>query len=141
MNTVIRRSLSILRSWRFLANVAVILIITSWIPLLSQTYTLKDVDGTVLQERTQQVRAWVSWGRIIRPSAPDFYSHLYAVSIHLATCLVISFAVWYVSLQWGLKSSAKAVEPAEPEEKAIEALPVADDSLVTVDTEKDLSHD
>ena len=99
MSSKIDRSLAILLSWRFLLCVLLILFVTSWVPLLAQTYTLQDEDGNILQEQTNKVRAWKSWTRIIHPRAADFLSHLYAVSVHLGICLVTTFIVWYLSPQ------------------------------------------
>lgn len=97
MASFILRCRTVLFSWRFLLNLLLVLVCTSWIPLLAQTYTLKDPDGVVLQEQTVKVRVWTSWRKMMNPGAPDFMSHLYAVSAHFGVCLLISFSVWSVT--------------------------------------------
>ncbi|HOD95120.1 MAG TPA: hypothetical protein PK480_05445 [Candidatus Hydrogenedentes bacterium] len=97
MASFILRCRMVFFSWRFLLNLLLVLVITSWIPLLAQTYTLKDSNGVVLQEQTVKVRAWTSWRKMMKPGAPDFKSHLYAVSTHFGVCLLISFSVWFVT--------------------------------------------
>lgn len=136
MSSKIARGLTILVSWRFLLCVLLIMIITAWVPLLSQTYTLQDADGNIFQQQTVKVRVWKSWTRIIHPRASDFFSHLYAVSAHLGICLLVTFLVWYVSPPRSRVTTPETfLQQKEPEDEN-------KSELAADDTEKEsISHD
>ena len=75
---MLKNSLKILISWRFLLNIAVILVVTCWVPLVSQTMVVRDGDGKIIQERTDTARLYQSWWGVITLK-PNLDTHLKAV--------------------------------------------------------------
>lgn len=82
--------------WRFWLNFAVVLAVTSWIPLLAQKAVLSDRDGTVLSETLIKVPVWRSWS-VLFTHGPGA-GHGLSVAIHLGLCLAVTFAVWLIVL-------------------------------------------
>jgi len=97
MKTFLKTGVKVLLSWRFLLNFIVILLITCWVPLLSQTMEMRDSDGNLVQQVTKVSRVYQSWWVVLR-LAPGTKSHLQAVALHFGMCFFISFFVWFIRL-------------------------------------------
>lgn len=95
MKTFLKTAGGVLFSWKFMLNLLVILIITCWVPLLSQTVEMRDGAGNLMQQATNTFRAYQSWWTVVR-LAPGWKGHLNAVGLHLGLCFAITFAVWMV---------------------------------------------
>lgn len=94
----LKNSLKVLLSWRFLLNFVIIIVVTSWIPLMSQTMVVRDGDGNVIQENTITARLYESWWGVVTMKA-GMNAHGKAVLWHLGICFVISFAVWFMTMR------------------------------------------
>ena len=105
-------------------NLAIILVATSWISLMSQTVTVRDGDGNIVQEATRTARLYESWWAVAR-RGPAMKSHGRAVSLHLGVCFIITFAVWYVALN-GKKRAASVGRREDAPESSREETPHAD---------------
>lgn len=81
--------------WRFWVNLAVVLAVTCWIPLLTQTAVMKDQEGTILNQTTIQVRAWRSWVALVT-QGPSL-AHGKAVGLHFGLSFLMCFTVWYLA--------------------------------------------
>ncbi len=83
--------------WRFWLNFAVVLAVTSWIPLLAQKAVLSDRDGNILNETLIKVPLWRSWAALFThgPGA----GHGLSVAVHLGLCFAVTFAVWLIVLK------------------------------------------
>jgi len=97
MNACLRTGANVLLSWQFMLNLAVILVITCWVPLLSQTMEMRDSDGNLVQQSTRASRAYESWWVVLR-LAPGTKTHLMAVALHLGMCFPITFVVWFIRM-------------------------------------------
>lgn len=97
MNAILKTSGKVLLSKAFFINLAVILVITAWVPLLSQTVEMRDSDGNLLHQATTTSRAYESWWIVVR-MAPGAKSHAKAVTLHFCLCFAISFGVWFIRL-------------------------------------------
>lgn len=127
MTHTIKTSLKILISWRFLLNLAIILVVTCWIPLVSQTMVVRDDDGTIVQERTDTARLYQSWWDAITLK-PNLDTHLKAVLWHFGICFVMSYAVWFITLRpWAQPTATGTVQDAKEEEELEEEKPRADE--------------
>lgn len=116
MATLLKNSLKILISWRFLLNLAIILVLTCWIPLVSQTMVMRDTDGNIIQERTDTARLYQSWYGVLTLK-PNLDTHLQAVLWHFGICFAMSYAVWFVTLRaWAQQGNSKP-EVAEREQE------------------------
>lgn len=89
-----RKRLQYLRQWRFWVNYAVILLVTSWLPLFKQTATMTKADGTVLKQMTMSVPAYRSW-YVLFTKGPST-GQLQPVLMHLGLCFIIIALVWLV---------------------------------------------
>jgi len=98
MINLLKNSFNVLISWRFLLNLLIILVATSWIPLMSQTMVVRDGDGNVIQESTTTARLYESWWGVVTMK-PGLNAHGQAVLWHLGICFVISFAVWFMTMR------------------------------------------
>ncbi len=98
-------------SFRFWVNYVFILAVSCWLPMSSLRSVMRDPSGAVIQEHVQQIRVYVSYGRLFRHfSSAD----LIAVLLHLGISFVVCFLVWYVVMRM-------AAQPAQsPEENAPE---------------------
>jgi hypothetical protein len=114
MSGLLATGRKVLFSWQFLLNVLVILIITCWIPLLTQTMEMRDSEGNLIQQVTKTSRAYESWWVVVR-MAPGMKSHLRAVALHFGMCFFISFFVWFIRI-YNLKESPLKI-PSEGEKK------------------------
>lgn len=78
--------------WRFWLNYAVVLAVTSWIPLLAQKAVMTDQQGNVLNEVLIKVPLWRSWAALFThgPGA----GHGLSVAVHLGLCFAVTFSVW-----------------------------------------------
>ena len=81
--------------WRFWVNLAVVLLVTCWIPLLEQTAVMKDQEGNILSQQTIQVRAWRSWAALAT-KGPSL-AHGKAVGLHFGLSFLMCFTVWYLA--------------------------------------------
>ncbi len=121
MKAMLNTARDVIVSWRFLLNLVVILLITSWLPMLSQTVVMRDSDGNVMHESTVTSKLYQSWDAVLRMK-PGMRPHLQAVSLHFGMCFAISFGVWYVTLHSRKRSVALETvskddkSPAEGEE-------------------------
>ena len=116
MITIFKNSLKILISWRFLLNLAIILVVTCWIPLVSQTMVVRDGDGNIVQERTDTARIYQSWWGVLTMK-PNLDTHLQAVLWHFGICFVMSYAVWFTTLRaWVQPETKKELEAHDTEE-------------------------
>lgn len=99
-------------SRRFLLNYVIILLITCWFPLITQTVVAQDENGVVLSETVSHIMICRSYMNVIREvftpgagnadtEATDWAvdADLVAVLVHLVLCFVISYIVWYVVLR------------------------------------------
>ncbi len=86
-----------LLSWRFMLNLVLILLITCWVPLLSQTMEMRDSNGNLIQQVTKVSRAYQSWWVVLR-LAPGAKSHAQAVALHFGLCFIITFSVWFIRM-------------------------------------------
>ncbi|NLV42935.1 MAG: hypothetical protein GXY07_00375 [Candidatus Hydrogenedentes bacterium] len=93
MKTLLKTAARVLLSWQFILNLLVILLITCWVPLLSQTVEMRDADGNLMQQATNTFRAYQSWWTVVR-LAPGWRGHLSAVGMHFGLCFAITFGVW-----------------------------------------------
>ena len=66
MKTLLKTCGQVLRSWPFLLNLAVILLLTCWLPLLTQTMEMRDGAGNLVQQNTITSRVYES----SEPSVP-----------------------------------------------------------------------
>ncbi len=97
MKRILQTAVAVVSSWRFLINFAVILLITAWVPLLSQTVTMSDDQGNVMHEAVTTSRVYQSWAVVLR-QGPGMSGHLRAVALHAGMCFAIAFAVWFLAL-------------------------------------------
>ena len=95
MSVILKTSARVLMSWPFWLNLLVILVVTCWVPLLSQTMEMTDDAGNVLQQATITSRVYESWWIVIR-NAPGAEAHRRAVGLHLGLSFAISFFVWFI---------------------------------------------
>ena len=116
MTNLLKNSLKILVSWRFLLNLALILVITCWIPLVSQTMVMRDSDGNIIQERTDTARLYQSWWGVMTVK-PNLDTHLQAALWHFGICFAMSYAVWWITLRSWAQQGSKEPEEAEREEE------------------------
>lgn len=93
MKTLLKTGGRVLCSWPFLLNLVVILLLTCWLPLLTQTMEMRDSAGNLVQQNTITSRIYESWWIVLR-LAPGTKSHLGAVALHFGMCFAITFAVW-----------------------------------------------
>ena len=89
-----RTRLRFLRQWRFWLNYALILIVTSWLPLFKQVATMAKPDGTVLKETAITVPAYQSWYVLFTKGLPS--GQLQPVVVHVGLCFVITALVWFM---------------------------------------------
>ncbi len=97
MKRILQTAVAVVGSWRFIINFVVILLITSWVPLLSQTVTMSDDQGNVMHEAVTTSRVYQSWAVVLR-QGPGMSGHLRAVALHAGMCFAIAFAVWFLAL-------------------------------------------
>lgn len=114
MNNRLKNAARLLVSWRFLVNLVIILIVTSWIPLMSRTIVVRDDNNTVIQEVTITARLYESWWTMIR-LAPGARHHARGVLWHVGICFVISFTVWYATLGAGKQQPQDDNDDPPPE--------------------------
>ena len=97
MKTLLKTCGQVLRSWPFLLNLAVILLLTCWLPLLTQTMEMRDGAGNLVQQNTITSRVYESWWIVIR-MAPGMKGHLGAVALHFGMCFFITLCVWVIRM-------------------------------------------
>lgn len=97
MKTLLKTCGRVLCSWPFLLNLVVILFVTCWLPLLSQTMEMRDSAGNLVQQNTITSRVYESWWIVIR-MAPGMKSHLGAVALHFGMCFFITLCVWVIRM-------------------------------------------
>lgn len=97
MNKPLQTAITVVRSWRFALNLVVILLITSWVPLMSKSITIRDEHGYIIHETMVSTPVYRSWRSILRWD-PDVSGHLRAAALHFGLCFVVAFGVWYLTL-------------------------------------------
>jgi hypothetical protein len=117
MKTLLKTAARVLLSWQFILNLLVILLITCWVPLLSQTVEMRDADGNLMQQTTNTFRAYQSWWTVVR-LAPGWKGHLSAVGMHFGLCFAITFGVWVLRMQSFGKTPEEAVNTDADDDKA-----------------------
>ncbi len=95
MNACLRTGANVLLSWQFVLNLVLILLITCWVPLLSQTMEMRDSNGNLVQQSTRVSRVYESWWVVLK-LAPGAKTHVRAVALHLGMCFIITFSVWFI---------------------------------------------
>lgn len=120
MKTLLKTAARVLLSWQFILNLLVILLITCWVPLLSQTVEMRDADGNLMQQTTNIFRAYQSWWTVVR-LAPGWKGHLSAVGMHFGLCFAITFVVWVLRMQSFGKTSEETVNTGDADDKAQKA--------------------
>lgn len=97
MKVLLKTCGQVLRSWPFLLNLAAILLLTCWLPLLTQTMEMRDGAGNLVQQNTITSRVYESWWIVIR-MAPGMKGHLGAVALHFGMCFAITLGVWVIRM-------------------------------------------
>ena len=120
MKTLLKTAARVLLSWQFILNLLVILLITCWVPLLSQTVEMRDADGNLMQQTTNTFRAYQSWWTVVR-LAPGWKGHLSAVGMHFGLCFAITFGVWVLRMQSFGKTPEEPVITDDTDDKIQEA--------------------
>lgn len=100
--------------WRFWVNLAVVLLVTCWIPLLTQTAVMKDQEGNILSQQTIQVRVWRSWAALATQGPSP--AHGRAVGLHFGLSFLMCFTVWYLAAGRDLRAGQDSPKEETPHE-------------------------
>jgi len=84
-------------SARFWVNYAVILVLTSWVPMLTRKSILQNEAGEVLQENVSSLRVYECYLGFLR--RPDRW-YFTAIFLHLFLCFFVSLWVWYIVMRF-----------------------------------------
>lgn len=84
-------------SARFWVNYAAILVLTSWVPMLTRKSILQNEAGEVLQEKVSSLRVYECYLGFLK--RPDRW-HFTAIFLHLFLCFFVSFWVWYIVMRF-----------------------------------------
>lgn len=102
------KRLKVLLMWRFWLNYAAILVLTCWVPVLSQTMVMTTQEGKEVSRQTVNIRAYHTWKTLVTEGPGT--SHDKGVLIHGGLCLAVTFAVWFALA--GNRESKPAEEPS-----------------------------